>query len=155
MNPTTQAISTILVRDLNKVIAELNLFTHESNIWVVDGTISNSAGNLALHISGAISHFVGAVLGNDGYIRNRESEFTVKNLSKEEVLGKVRDAAATASRVLPSISEDELDLPFPEKIGNRELTIRFFLIHFVGHVNYHLGQINYHRRLIDNQHEKG
>lgn len=149
MYQTSQSVSTILVRDLNKVIVELNAFGDAQNMWVVDGAINNSAGNLALHISGAVSHFIGAVLGKNGYVREREREFALKDVPRDEVIAKVRDAISIVTTVLPLIKEDQLDQPFPEKIGNQVLSIGFFLTSMVSHVNYHLGQINYHRRLIE------
>lgn len=148
MYQTSQSVSTILVRDLNKVITELNAFGDAQNMWVVEGTINNSAGNLALHISGAVSHFIGAVLGKNGYVREREKEFTLKNVPRDEVIAKVRDAISIVTTVLPLIKEDQLDQPFPERIGDQTFSIGLFLIRLVGHVNYHLGQINYHRRII-------
>lgn len=149
MYRTNETISTILVRDLNKVITELNSFQNEQNMWVLDGQINNTAGNLALHISGAVEHFIGAVLGKTGYVRVRDAEFSLKDISREEVLSKVRDAARTATIVLPLIKEEQLHQDFPEKVGGQTLSVGFFLTHLVSHVNYHLGQINYHRRLIE------
>lgn len=149
MYQTTESVSTILIRDLNKVITELNAFRDEQNMWLLDGNINNTAGNLALHVSGAVSHFIGAVLGKNGYVRDREKEFTLKNVPREEVIAKVRDAINVVTLVLRPIKEDQLDQPFPERIGNQTLSIGFFLTHLVAHLNYHLGQINYHRRLIE------
>ena len=149
MYQTSGSIATILVRDLNKVITELNSFAEEQNMWVLDGKINNTAGNLALHISGAVNHFIGAALGKSGYVRMRDEEFSLKGVPREEVIARVREAAKIAAMVLPSIKEEQLDQPFPEKIGNQTLSIGFFLTHLVSHINYHLGQINYHRRLIE------
>ncbi|MEJ7646089.1 MAG: DinB family protein [Chryseolinea sp.] len=154
MYQTSESILTILVRDLKKVITELNAFEDEQNIWVLHGTINNTAGNLALHISGAVSHFIGAVLGKNGYVRVRQQEFALKDISRDEIISRVQEAARTVTIVLPSIKEDQLQEPFPEEIGNQTLSIGFFLTHLVGHVNYHLGQINYHRRLLDKHHAK-
>jgi uncharacterized damage-inducible protein DinB len=149
MYQTNDSVSTILIRDLNKVIMELNAFREEQNMWVVDGTINNSAGNLALHISGAVSHFIGAVLGKNGYVRAREKEFALKDVPRDEVIEKVRDAMRTVTTVLPLIKEEQLDETFPERMGDQTLSIGFFLMHLLSHVNYHLGQINYHRRLVE------
>lgn len=109
----------------------------------------NTSGNLALHISGAVSHFIGAALGKNGYKRNREREFSEKNISRDEIISKIYEAIATIKLVLPSIEEHEMQEEFPEKIGGQTLSIGFFLTHLISHVNYHLGQINYHRRLVE------
>jgi len=149
MYNTNTSVLTILERDLAKVIAELNAFQQEQNMWKLQGTINNSAGNLALHISGAVSHFIGAVLGNNGYQRNREKEFSDKNTPRDEVILKIYEAIASIKAVLPYIEEDEMQKEFPEKIGGQTLSIGFFLTHLISHINYHLGQINYHRRLVE------
>ena len=149
MYNTNTSVLTILERDLAKVIAELNAFQQEQNMWKLQGTINNSAGNLALHISGAVSHFIGAVLGNNGYQRNREKEFSDKNTPRDEVILKIYEAIASIKAVLPYIEEDEMQKEFPEKIGGQTLSIGFFLTHLISHINYHLGQINYHRRIVE------
>jgi uncharacterized damage-inducible protein DinB len=143
------SVVTILERDLGKVITELNAFQDEQNIWALRGKINNTSGNLALHIGGAVSHFIGAVLGNNGYQRNREKEFSDKNIPRDEVISKINEAITTVKSVLPSIDEDEMQKEFPEKIGGQTLSKGFFLTHLVSHINYHLGQINYHRRLVE------
>lgn len=143
------SVLTILERDLGKVITELNAFQREQNIWALGGKINNTSGNLALHISGAVNHFIGAVLGNNGYQRNREKEFSDKNIPRDEVISKIHEAIATVRSVLPSIDEAEMDKEFPEKIGGQTLSKGFFLTHLISHINYHLGQINYHRRLME------
>ena len=149
MYKTNRSVLTIIERDLSKVIVELNAFQQQDNMWKLHGKINNSAGNLALHISGAVNHFIGAVLGQNGYKRNREKEFSDKNIPRDEVISKIYEAIATIKSVLPSIEEDEIQHEFPEKIGGQTLSTGFFLIHLISHVNYHLGQINYHRRLVE------
>jgi uncharacterized damage-inducible protein DinB len=143
------SVLTILERDLGKVIIELNAFQREQNIWALRGKINNTSGNLALHISGAVNHFIGAVLGSNGYQRNREKEFSDKNIPRGEVISKIHEAIATVRSVLPSIDEAEMQKEFPEKIGGQILSKGFFLTHLISHINYHLGQINYHRRLVE------
>jgi uncharacterized damage-inducible protein DinB len=143
------SVLTILERDLGKVITELNAFQREQNIWALRGKINNTSGNLALHISGAVNHFIGAVLGNNGYQRNREKEFSDKNIPRDEVILRIHEAIATVRSILPSIDEAEMQKEFPEKIGGQTLSKGFFLTHLISHINYHLGQINYHRRLMD------
>lgn len=68
----------IIVRDLQKLATEVSAFKYEENLWKTDIDIKNSAGNLSLHVCGNLQHFIGAVLGNSGYIRNRDAEFSQK-----------------------------------------------------------------------------
>jgi uncharacterized damage-inducible protein DinB len=143
------SVKKILERDLNKVINEIQLFENDKKMWVISGSINNSAGNLALHIAGAVNHFIGNVLGNNDYVRTRDKEFSEKNLPKELVTRNLRQAIETVQKVLPLISEQDMQNEFPEKLGGVTMTIEFFLIHLISHINYHLGQVNYHRRLLD------
>jgi uncharacterized damage-inducible protein DinB len=145
----TQSVAKILDRDLNKVIQELESYQQEGNLWHLAGMINNTGGNLALHISGAINHFIGAVLGKNGYVRKRDEEFSQKNTSRVEVVRQVKLAIHTLHQVLPGVSNAELEKEFPETLGGVTMTTGHFLIHLVSHISYHLGQINYHRRLLD------
>lgn len=145
------SVMQILERDLNKVINEIQLFENDKKVWVIAGSINNSAGNLALHIAGAVNHFIGKVLGNNNYVRTREKEFSEKNLPKELVIMNLKQAIETAKKVLPLISEQDMRNEFPEKLGGVTMTIEFFLIHLISHINYHLGQVNYHRRVLDDK----
>ena len=74
------------VFDLEKLKDEISSYDDEKNIWKTTGDINNSPGNLCLHICGNLQHFVGTVLGKTGYVRNRELEFSQKNVSKEGLL---------------------------------------------------------------------
>jgi uncharacterized damage-inducible protein DinB len=141
------SVKTILERDLNKAIQEINAYHQDETLWEVKGEIKNSSGNLAIHIAGAIHHFIGKVLGENGYIRDRDREFSDKNLSVSEIIARLTQAIEVVKDVLESLKEEDLDKEFPEKIGGNTLSVGFFLIHLVSHVNYHLGQINYNRRL--------
>ena len=76
----TVALAEIFERDLNKVKQEISSYTDEKAIWKTIEGISNSAGNLALHICGNLRHFVGNTLGNSGYIRQRDLEFSSKDI---------------------------------------------------------------------------
>ena len=79
----------IFSRDLNKLKEEISLYKDENSLWIVKGDISNSAENLCLHLIGNLNHFIGATLGNSGYVRTRELEFSSKNCSREEMLKSV------------------------------------------------------------------
>lgn len=143
-------ITELFERDLNKLKEELNHYVNEANLWLIDKDIKNSSGNLALHIVGNLNHFIGAVLGNNGYVRNREAEFSDKNISRSEIINKIDKTIEMIKSVLPQISDEEMKKDYPVGVfkSKGKMSNGFFLIHLVGHLNYHLGQINYHRRLI-------
>ncbi|WP_365992421.1 DinB family protein [uncultured Chryseobacterium sp.] len=111
--------------------------------------MANSAGNLALHLVGNLSHFVGAILGNSGYIRNRELEFSLKDVPRAELIQQIEKVTETVTLTLENISAEELEKDFPGEPLGYKMTTAYFLIHLFGHLSYHLGQINYHRRMLD------
>ena len=145
-----QSLSELFERDLNKLKEEINLYKDESYIWDVKGEIKNSAGNLTLHLLGNLNHFIGAILGNSGYVRNREEEFSDTHVPRTEIIGDIDKAIGIVKSTLSRVSDELLKKDYPIKVLKNKETMRteFFLIHLSGHLNYHLGQINYHRRLI-------
>ncbi len=142
-------LKNLFVRDLNRLKDEINLYKTEANIWIVPKGISNSAGNLCLHIVGNLNHFIGAVIFDTGYIRDREAEFGDKNVPVSELNQQVDDTITLFEEKLLSMEPGLLNANFPIQVFGYEMTTRYFLIHLQGHLNYHLGQINYHRRLIE------
>lgn len=144
-----QSLSELFGRDLTKLKEEISLYVDESKIWTVKGEIKNSAGNLTLHLLGNLNHFIGAILGNNGYVRNRDAEFSDKNVPRTEIINNIDKTIEVIKSTLSKISDEELKKDYPVKVLKNKETMKteFFLIHLVGHLNYHLGQINYHRRL--------
>ncbi len=136
-------------RDLNRVIADIRAYPDEDQLWQVAGQINNSAGNLALHLVGNLSQFVGDDLGEHPFARDREAEFTRRNVPRAELLSGLERARELVEQTLATLDDARLDRIHPRQPPGfpPAMTSRFFLIHLYGHLNYHLGQINYHRRL--------
>ncbi|MBL7806657.1 MAG: DinB family protein [Saprospiraceae bacterium] len=134
-------------RDLLKLREEIGLYVDESAIWEIRGSIANSAGTLCLHLTGNLKHFIGAVLGNTGYIRQRELEFSLRNVPREELLAGIDEARIDIKNVLQSFSEADFDTTYPQEKHGQTVSNRYMLLHLLTHLNYHLGQVNYHRRL--------
>src|SRR5688572_11831358 len=102
-------LSSLFQRDLLKLKAELEQYPNEDLIWKTAGTVSNPAGNLALHLAGNLSHFIGAVLGSTGYVRNREAEFSRKHVPREELHSHIDQAMQSVQNTLSTLSESALD----------------------------------------------
>lgn len=143
------SLKALYSRDLNKLKMEIEAYQNEEKLWKTDKNISNSAGNLCLHLVGNLNHFIGTQLGNTGYIRDRELEFSLKNVSRTELITKVEATAAMIDSVLSQLSEQDLKNEYPLVVFESKMTTDYFLIHLIAHLDYHLGQINYHRRLLD------
>jgi len=144
----TETLKSLFTRDLNKLKLEIELYQDESKIWVIDKNISNSAGNLCLHLIGNINNFIGAEIGKTGYIRNRELEFSLKNVPRTELIMKIEDTIVVVNNALDRLTEADLQSIYPLVVFEKEMTTEFFLVHLSVHLGYHLGQINYHRRLV-------
>ncbi|WP_276380808.1 DinB family protein [Flavobacterium sp. H4147] len=144
-----ESLKTLFNRDLNKLKIEIESYENENAIWVIDKNISNSAGNLCLHLMGNINTYIGARLGNTGYIRNRPLEFSLKDIPSAELISKIENTILMVNEVFDSLTETDLETIYPEIVFEKEMTTGFFLIHLSTHLSYHLGQINYHRRLLD------
>lgn len=143
-----ESLLEIFERDLNKLKDEISLYKDEKSLWIVKKEISNSAGNLCLHLIGNLNHFVGAELGQTGYIRNRENEFEVKNTSAKVLINYIENTIEIVKHTLENLSAEDLEKDFPQQKHGKTVTTVFMLLHLITHFNYHLGQINYHRRLI-------
>jgi uncharacterized damage-inducible protein DinB len=140
----------IFERDLNKLKEEINFYENERDLWIIEKEISNSAGNLCLHLIGNLNHFIGAMLGETGFIRDRETEFSAKNETRQNLTNEIEKTIETVKSSLNKLSNDAFDKNFPVEKHGKVVKMDFMLIHLLSHFNYHLGQINYHRRLIRN-----
>jgi uncharacterized damage-inducible protein DinB len=136
-------------RDLDRLKNELSSYKKEPSLWEVKKYIKNSAGNLTLHIIGNLNYYIGAILGGNGYVRVREDEFSKKNIPVSNLLQDIDKVKTTIYNTLEGVSEAELLENFPVNVFGYEMSKLFFLMHLHSHLTYHLGQINYHRRLIE------
>lgn len=138
----------LLKRDLQAFASELKLFSDESAIWKTLPGVSNSAGNLTLHVCGNLQHFIGAVLGNTGYVRNRPAEFESRDLPLTDVLAEVEKTVGVLETVLPGLSAETLSATYPDVLGGLRLPTDLFLLHLSTHLSLHLGQVGYLRRIL-------
>ena len=145
----TEVLNLIFERDLKKLKLEIEQYQVENKIWIVDKQIPNSAGNLCLHLVGNLNTFIGKELGGTDYVRNRELEFSQKNIPRAELIEKVENTITVVKNTLEKLSEDDLQKNYPTVVLGKVVSTEYFLVHLSAHLAYHLGQINYHRRLLD------
>ncbi|WP_339702125.1 DUF1572 family protein [uncultured Marixanthomonas sp.] len=145
----TDALLSFFERDLNKLITEIELYKNEETIWRVEKNIANSAGNLTLHVIGNLHTFIGKEIGKTGYVRNRELEFTQKNVSRQELIDGIKDTIKMVKNSLASITNEDLKKEYPVMKFSKIESTEYLLVHLTTHLTYHLGQINYHRRLMN------
>jgi len=144
-----ETLKELFRRDLGKLKQEIAAYKDERHLWMVDKEIANSAGNLCLHLAGNLSAFIGAELGDSGYVRARDLEFSLKDVPRTELLGKIDETLRVVERTLDRMTAVQFYNEYPKQVFGEKMTTEFFLVHLTTHLAYHLGQINYHRRLLD------
>jgi uncharacterized damage-inducible protein DinB len=143
----TESLIPIFERDLLKLRDEIEQYGSDEQLWTVSGEIKNSGGNLALHLVGNLNHFIGSILGESGYVRNRDAEFDTKTGTKAEIITMVQETIPVVSSALGKLTAEAMVKDFPVQKHDETRRMDFMLLHLYGHFSYHLGQINYHRRL--------
>jgi uncharacterized damage-inducible protein DinB len=142
-------LATLFNRDLNKLKSEIDLYRDEQKIWYVAKGVANSAGNLCLHLIGNLNTYIGAEFGKTGYVRHRDQEFSLKDISKAELIKKVEETILIVDNSLFKLTDEDLKTEYPLLVFDKKTSTDYFLVHLATHLTYHLGQINYHRRLLD------
>lgn len=146
-------IRLLLIRELTAFSRELELFPDESLIWKLVPGISNSVGTLALHVCGNLQHFVGAVLGGTGYLRNRDLEFSARGVSRAMLLAELQKTIQVVDTVLPRVPENALSADYPAVPGGGRVATGLFLLHLCAHLAHHLGQAGYLRRVLTGENQ--
>lgn len=144
----TNSLTELFLRDLNRLRNELAQYQNHETLWQTHHGISNSGGHLALHLIGNLNHWVGALLAKTGYIRDKINEFEGKPVPVSFLLQEIDSLKRLVQKELNKLSIEDLQGPFPSPIPY-ELNMEGFLLHLYAHFSYHLGQINYHRRILD------
>lgn len=145
----TDALRSLYKRDLTRLKVEIESYQSESNLWIVEQGIANSSGNLCLHLIGNLNTYIGANLGQTGYIRNRELEFSLKDVPKTELIEKIEETLKVVDQTLSKLTPEQLEAEYPFLVLEEMTSTQFLLVHLLTHLTYHRGQINYHRKLLD------
>jgi uncharacterized damage-inducible protein DinB len=140
---------TLFDRNLGLLLQELNLFRDEARLWQTTGTIKNTAGNLCLHLVGNLNTYIGKNLGHLPYTRDRDAEFSRRGVPKQTLIEMVEETKQRVHTALAAMQTEQLDETYVENVMGYEMTTRYFLLHLLSHLSYHLGQINYIRRALE------
>lgn len=143
-----ELIGHLIGRELGALRKELLAYEDERDIWLTPAGIANSAGTLTLHIVGNLRHFVGSVLGRSGYVRRRDAEFSARDVPLAELLDEIERARKDVARALDHVTPEVLEARFPAPLGGMYVQSAEFLVHLLSHLAYHLGQVDYHRRVV-------
>ena len=148
MTTMASQIGGMMARELTTLKQEIEAYASDADVWRTPPGITNSAGTLALHLAGNLRHFVGGVLGGSGYRRDRDREFAARGLPRGELVAGIDDAIGEVEAALGRLADAELAKEFPEPVAKVRVATGDFLVHLVSHLSYHLGQVDYHRRLV-------
>lgn len=145
----TENLRFILLRDVDRLAAEVGAYPSDAALWIEHDGVHNPGGTLALHLAGNLQHFVGAQMGASGYVRDRPREFAARGLSRTALLDEITAARQAIDAALSAMSDADLDATWTGggPLGE-DATVGLMLLHLSGHLMYHLGQVNYHRRLL-------
>ena len=150
----TTEFAQLFDRDIRRLYKEMESYPSEQLIWQKTEGIANSGGNLCLHLMGNLNEYIGRILGNNPYQRDRPHEFSAMDIPQKELLTIIEETRENVVKTLENLDFEKLNELYPENVLGYEMTVSYFLIHLEGHLNYHLGQINYHRRILTFQHGK-
>ena len=151
MSDLAKLVSAALLRDVRAVKREIEAYPTEADIWRAAPGVTNTGGTLALHLAGNLQYFIGAVLGKSGYIRNRDAEFARRDVPRSELIVELERALSAVHAGLAPVTDADLARDYPQPLAGKTLATSDFLLQLCTHLAYHLGQIDYHRRLTTGQ----
>lgn len=145
-----EALKELYNRDLNKLKQEIKLYKDDATLWKIENSIKNSGGNLCLHLVGNLKTYIGNGLAQIGYIRKRDLEFSDRFVDRDKLYELIDETIEVVNLGLSKVTDIELiENNYPMIIWEKETSMAYTLIHVHSHLTYHLGQINYHRRLLE------
>jgi hypothetical protein len=145
---TQEELAGLFRRDLTRLTQELEAFDDDTQLWKKTDGVSNSAGNLALHLEGNLREYVGRQLGNVPYERHRDEEFCPSGVRRQDLVKRLEEVRALVVKAISELSDEALRAPFPERVLGIDWSTQQFTLHLLGHLNYHLGQVDYLRRFV-------
>lgn len=148
MHDLLEYLHRTIPRDLQTFQREIELFPSDESVWQTVPGVANPAGTLALHVCGNLRHYVGAILGGSGYVRDRDAEFRLRGVPRRELIENLAGAREAVARTLQTLSPETLQAVYPEPMGDVTLRTDWFLLHLGTHLAFHLGQAGYLRRMI-------
>ena len=142
-------LATFYERDILKLIEEVNLFRNEEDLWRTQGSAKNASGNLVLHIFGGLNHFIGATLAQTGYVRNRDQEFISKGVERKDLLAQLEELIPMINETVNALTREQMEAEYPLFFDKPKTSTSYVLVQLLAHLNYHLGQVNYLRRIFE------
>jgi hypothetical protein len=119
----------------------------DEQIWWRPNEKSNSVGNLVIHLSGSLNHYLNRQVGGIPYERDRAAEFAERrHIPKVELLAIFDDMVAKAEQTFAGITLARLEEPSPEQ--RMQDYIVQDLLNIAIHVSTHAGQIAWITKML-------
>ncbi|AYB29964.1 DUF1572 domain-containing protein [Chryseolinea soli] len=145
----SNVLASFYERDLRKLIEEIKLFKSDDNLWKTHGSIKNSSGNLALHIIGGSNYLFGTILAQTGYVRDRDQEFIRKGVPREDLVAQLEELIPLINKTMNGLTPEQLEAEYPLVFDGAKRSKSYLFVQLLTHLNYHLGQVNYLRRMLE------
>ncbi|HYE86150.1 MAG TPA: DinB family protein [Vicinamibacterales bacterium] len=144
-------LAALFERDIQRLIQELQAFPDTAAVWRTLPGVANAAGTLALHLEGNLREYIGRQLGQIAFTRDRPLEFSARGVERDELVARLNAVKQTIPPVIAALSDAQLAATYPEIYQGKPIVTRQFLEHLLGHLNYHLGQVDCLRRIVTGQ----
>ncbi|HEX5228708.1 MAG TPA: DinB family protein [Bryobacteraceae bacterium] len=135
-------------RDLPRLLQQIEAFPDDEILWRTCPGVTNPAGNLVLHLEGNLREYIGRQLGGAAYNRKRDLEFSSKGPPKQDLTRRIAELRELIPGIVATLSSEQMQSAYPEVVLEAPLSTQAFLIHLHGHLNWHMGQIDYLRRTL-------
>jgi uncharacterized damage-inducible protein DinB len=116
----------------------------DEQLWLRPFAHGNSVGHLLLHMTGNLNYYIGARVAENGYVRDRDREFTEPDHKpKAEVLAAFDRAIAMVTATIEEQSAEDWQKPY-SAVREPEAAERFAIfLRCAGHAYHHVGQLIY------------
>ncbi|MEP7037647.1 MAG: DUF1572 family protein, partial [Acidobacteriota bacterium] len=82
--------------------------------------------------------------------RKRDEEFSTQNISRNELIERVKNTIEVVKNTINKLSDEDFEKTYPLQNSGESTKTNLEILKILTHFSYHLGQINYHRRMLQN-----
>jgi len=147
MSQHAQELARLFGRELDRLATEIAAYPSDEALWSTVGAQKNAPGTLGIHVAGGLSTFIGRALGGTAYVRDRDREFSERDLPREEVVRRIRECSDVVVPILADLDDERLEGTYPGGLPPQMegASTHGFLLHLLWHLGWHTGQVYYHR----------
>jgi uncharacterized damage-inducible protein DinB len=130
----------LLVSDYLPKIERCLVELSDDDVWWRPNQVSNSIGNLVLHLCGNLRQWIIGGVGQRAFERHRQQEFDERSpLPRAELLARLKTIVGEADAIIGGVGQAALVTR--REIQNDDVTVLEAIYHVVEHFGMHTGQI--------------